>query len=178
MQVRATRRLPRVFSAQEVQALLNACMRQRDRFLVSLLYESGMRIGQALGLRHADIRSYDGEIDIVPRSKQQWRTCKIPVSLTVHVSKEADGTVCRLSGPRKPRSLSRLCFRELVERARRSTDDYSTVIDLFRKLSARAGLHATPHMFRHTHATDLYCEPDGTQHMSNAVLGTHRSRPP
>jgi hypothetical protein len=26
---------------------------------------------------------------------------------------------------------------------------YSTVIDLFRKLSARTGLHATPHMFRH-----------------------------
>src|SRR5580698_6369388 len=40
MQVRATRRLPRVFSAQEVQTLLNACMRLRDRFLVSLLYES------------------------------------------------------------------------------------------------------------------------------------------
>ena len=32
---------------------------------------------------------------------------------------------------------------------------YPTVIDLFRKLSARTGLHATPHMFRHTHATDL-----------------------
>ncbi len=32
---------------------------------------------------------------------------------------------------------------------------YSTVIDLFRKLSGRTGLQATPHMFRHTHATDL-----------------------
>ncbi len=34
--VRVTRRLPRVFSPQEVQALLNACVRRRDRLLVSL----------------------------------------------------------------------------------------------------------------------------------------------
>ena len=32
---------------------------------------------------------------------------------------------------------------------------YSTVIDLFRKLSRKTGLRATPHMFRHTHATEL-----------------------
>jgi len=29
------------------------------------------------------------------------------------------------------------------------------VIDLFRKLRTRTGLHVTPHMFRHTHATEL-----------------------
>jgi integrase/recombinase XerD len=32
---------------------------------------------------------------------------------------------------------------------------YATVIDFFRQLSKRTGLKATPHMFRHTHATDL-----------------------
>jgi len=76
MQVRAIRRLPRVFSAQESQALLNACARQRDRLLVSLLYESGMRVGQVLGLRHADIRSYDGEIDIIPRANSNGALAK------------------------------------------------------------------------------------------------------
>jgi integrase len=29
------------------------------------------------------------------------------------------------------------------------------LIDLFRQLSKRTGLKATPHIFRHTHATDL-----------------------
>ena len=155
MQVRATRRLPRVFSAQEVQTLLNACMRLRDRFLVSQLYESGMRIGQALGLRHADIRSYDGEIDIVPRSNSNGALAKSRSPYTVHVSKD----------------LMELYADYLVHESQEASHDYvfvnwwsgrvgapmnySTVIDLFRKLSARAGLHATPHMFRHTHATDL-----------------------
>lgn len=155
MQVRATRRLPRVFSAQEVQALINACGRRRDRLLVSLLYESGMRIGQALGLRHADIRSYDGEIDIVPRENSNGALAKTRSPYTVHVSKE----------------LMELYADYLVHEYQETTHDYvfvncwggrvgapmsyGVVIDLFRRLSARTGLHATPHMFRHTHATDL-----------------------
>jgi integrase/recombinase XerD len=155
MQVRATRRLPRVFSAQEVQALLNACARQRDRLLVSLLYESGMRVGQALGLRHADIRSYEGEIDIIHRANSNGACAKSRSPYTVHVSK----------------ALMELYADYLVHEYQEATHDYvfvnwwsgrigapmtyATVIDLFRKLSARTDLHATPHMFRQTHATDL-----------------------
>jgi integrase len=59
--------LPKTLTPQEVQWLVAACRHMRDRFLVGLLFESGMRIGQALGLRHTDVRSWDNEIDIVPR---------------------------------------------------------------------------------------------------------------
>jgi site-specific recombinase XerD len=58
---------PKTLTPQEVGLLVAACRHLRDRFLVGLLFESGMRIGQALGLRHADVRSWDNEIDIVPR---------------------------------------------------------------------------------------------------------------
>src|SRR5581483_8856555 len=58
---------PKTLTPQEVGLLVAACRHVRDRFLVGLLFESGMRIGQALGLRHEDIRSWDNEIDIVPR---------------------------------------------------------------------------------------------------------------
>jgi integrase/recombinase XerD len=44
-----------------------ACRHLRDKLLVRLLAETGMRIGQALGLRHSDIKSWDNEIWIVPR---------------------------------------------------------------------------------------------------------------
>lgn len=153
--VRVTRHLPRVFSPREVQALLDACMRRRDRLLVSLLYESGMRIGQALGLRHADIRSFDGEIDIVPRTNSNGARAKSRSPYTVHVSKE----------------LMALYADYLVHEHKEASHDYVfvnwwggrigapmtyfTVIDLFRKLSSKTGLRATPHMFRHTHATEL-----------------------
>ena len=35
--------------------LIDACARLRDRFLLSLLRATGLRIGEALGLRHEDI---------------------------------------------------------------------------------------------------------------------------
>ena len=54
-----------------------------------LLHESGMRIGQALGLRHADIRSYDGAIDIVPRANSNGALAKSRSPYVVHVSKQA-----------------------------------------------------------------------------------------
>ena len=123
MQVRATRRLPRVFSAQEVQALLNACARQRDRLLVSMLYESGMRIGQVLGLRHADVRSYDGEIDIIPRANSNGALAKSRSPYTVHVSKELMELYADYLVHEYQQSDSRLRFRELVGRSHRSTDD-------------------------------------------------------
>ena len=47
--------------------VLGACEHSRDRFLVALLSETGMRIGQALGLRHGDFVSRDLAVHIVPR---------------------------------------------------------------------------------------------------------------
>ncbi len=50
--------LPKTVTPAQVQLLLDACERRRDRFLVALLYDTGLRIGQALGLRHDDVRSW------------------------------------------------------------------------------------------------------------------------
>ena len=178
MQVRAIRRLPRVFSAQEVQALLNACARQRDRLLVSLLYDSGMRVGQVLGLRHADIRSYDGEIDIIPRANSNGALAKSRSPYTVHVSKELMELLRGLSGSRIPTDHSRLCFRELVGRAHRGTDDLlhgdrSVPQTQRQDWPARHAAHVPAHARDRSVAGRL-----GRQHMSSGVSGTRRSRLP
>ena len=60
-------RVPGTLAAEEVAAIVAACERLRDRFLFCLLAETGMRIGQALGLRHADFVSRAKEAHIVPR---------------------------------------------------------------------------------------------------------------
>lgn len=51
----------------EVQAILDSCDRLRDRFLFAVLHESGVRIGEALGLRLADIAEAERVITVVPR---------------------------------------------------------------------------------------------------------------
>jgi integrase len=61
------RRGPRTLSGEQIVALLAGCRHLRDRFLVSLLAETGMRVGQALGLRHEDFVSRSKEVRIVPR---------------------------------------------------------------------------------------------------------------
>lgn len=155
MQVRSTRRLPRVFSQQEVQALINACSRRRDRLLVSLLYESGMRIGQVLGLRHSDIRSYDGEVDIIPRRNYNGALAKTRSPYTVHVSKDLMELYADYLVHEYQETAHGYVFVNCWSGRIGAPMTYAAVIDLFRRLSAKIRLHATPHMFRHTHATDL-----------------------
>jgi integrase len=67
VKLKAPRRLPGSLSVVEITTILAACVRLRDRFLIALLAETGMRIGQALGLRHADFVSRRREVAIVPR---------------------------------------------------------------------------------------------------------------
>lgn len=62
------KRLVKTLTHEQVLQLIDACTQTRDRFLLTLLYETGMRIGQVLGLRHSDIKVEDGQIQIVPRS--------------------------------------------------------------------------------------------------------------
>jgi integrase/recombinase XerD len=61
------RRLPRVLSLSQVEAILRAQRRVRDRFLFALLFQTGMRVGQALGLRHEDVVTWENRIEIVCR---------------------------------------------------------------------------------------------------------------
>ena len=46
---------PKVLTPQQVQAILDACEHLRDRLLFALLLDTGVRIGEALGLRHEDL---------------------------------------------------------------------------------------------------------------------------
>lgn len=68
MRLRTERRLPETLSPEQVAMLLAACDHLRDRLLIALLAETGMRAGQALGLRHCDVISRAKTIRIVPRS--------------------------------------------------------------------------------------------------------------
>jgi len=48
-----------------------------------------------------------------------------------------------------------LCVCEYLGRSYRSPMTYSAVASLFNRLKKKTGIDARPHLFRHTHATDL-----------------------
>jgi len=62
--VREIKELPKTISKEQFIQLNGACTNYRDKFLIWLLYETGLRIGQALALRHEDIICWDNEIRV------------------------------------------------------------------------------------------------------------------
>src|SRR5712691_1724473 len=74
--LKAPRKLPRVLTAAEMQAILDACTRLRDRFFFAVLHETGCRAGEVLGLRHEDIAAAECEISIVPRENANGARAK------------------------------------------------------------------------------------------------------
>ena len=56
---------------EDVLTLIQHCHLMRDAFLITLLYNTGMRIGQALGLRHTDVDIEGHVIWIVPRTDNE-----------------------------------------------------------------------------------------------------------
>ena len=83
--LKAPKKLPRILTVAETQAVLDACTRLRDRFFFALMHETGCRAGEVLGLPHEDIAAAEQEITVMPgenangaRAKSGART--VPVA--------------------------------------------------------------------------------------------------
>jgi integrase/recombinase XerD len=151
--LREPRRLPRTLSLEQVTAVIHAQRRLRDRFLFALLFGTGMRIGQALGLRHCDVVSHERRIELVARednangARGKGGFGSVPITgelVRLHSDYmhdeygdlDCDYVFVNLWGGRVGRPMTYASVNEIVLRTRR-----------------RVGFHFTPHMFRHTYAT-------------------------
>jgi integrase/recombinase XerD len=64
LRMKIPKALPKVPEAEDVKRLLNACVTRRDKALVALLIDSGLRISEAIALRVGDLNLADGTINI------------------------------------------------------------------------------------------------------------------
>ena len=55
LKARAETPFPEALTAEQAETVLGCCRTPRERFLVILLHDTGLRIGEALGLRRADM---------------------------------------------------------------------------------------------------------------------------
>jgi integrase/recombinase XerD len=85
IKLKAPRKHPTILTVTQIQAVLDACTRLRDRFLFVLLWESGIRIGEALGLRHEDIAAAEGELTVTPRVNDNRARAKSASPRTIPV---------------------------------------------------------------------------------------------
>ena len=67
---------------EEIRQLVDACKKERDRLLITLLFQTGVRISEALALTPAAIRNFEGKpaMEIVGKGKK-LRMVALPVNL-------------------------------------------------------------------------------------------------
>ena len=150
--VRAARKLPRILTVAETQAILDACGRLRDRFFIALLHETGCRAGEALGLRHEDIAAAEREIAIVARENANGARAKsggraVPVGAEL-IRLYGDYLHCEYGD-----AGSDYVFVNIWAGLRGQAWSYPAAYDLVVRLRARTGLDFGPHWFRHSAAT-------------------------
>lgn len=127
----------------ELRALLEAPKRMRDRLIIKLLYETGMRVGELSGLTIGDVDLDVGEITI-QHAKRHREGRKVPIvnSWTRTMLRDYVGTrknrkdplfVSNKRGPLSRRQIERLIF------------NYGTEVNLDKD-------KRHPHVLRHTHA--------------------------
>jgi len=150
-----SRQHPRLVTARQVQAILDACDRLRDRLLLSVLWDSGVRIGEALGLRHEDLAAAEQELTVVRRVNDNRARAKSPSSRTIPVS----ASLMRLYADYLHGEYGDLdsdyVFVALWAGQRGRPLTYAAVYDLVLRLRRRTGIDFDPHWYRHAYATRL-----------------------
>ncbi|HRC12026.1 MAG TPA: tyrosine-type recombinase/integrase [Dermatophilaceae bacterium] len=174
LRLRQERRLPRTLTDEQVLTLIEACEHLRDRFLLILLVETGLRVGQALGLRHADFVSHRRELRIVPRGDNaNGARAKTIDTHTIPISAGVARLYTAYMFEEYGECDSDYVFVNLFAEPYGRPLRYQAVHQLVRKLRARTGIEFTLHMLRHSRATDLLRRGVGVEVV--ARLLTHRS---
>jgi site-specific recombinase XerD len=153
--LKGPKKLPRVLAAAEVQAILDACTHLRDRFLFAVLYDTGMRVGEALGLRHSDIAAAACEITVVPRDNDNGARSKSREQRAIPVG----AALVRLYADYMHGEYGDLdsdyVFVNLFAEPRGQAMSYPAAYDLVQRLRKRTGIDFDPHWYRHSMATRL-----------------------
>lgn len=177
--VKPEHRLPKTLTGEQVQRLLDACTHTRDRLLLALMYETGLRVGQCSGLTHADLSIEDATLHIVPRADnpngarakmRSPQAIPLPEPLLHLYTDYLVDELCAL----EVETLPDFVFVNLWEGDIGRPLSYAAVMSLVKRLAKKTAIPFTPHMLRHTRAT-LWIKDD---HLPLAVVSrllTHRS---
>lgn len=157
LKLKEPRNLPKTLTQVQVETLVTACKHLRDKLLICLLYETGMRIGQVLGLRHEDMcTSGDNHICIIPRQNANGARPKTRNPYIIHTTKELMQLYSEYLINEYPETIdSDYVFVNIWRGQRGQPITYSTVQAFFRSIGQATGITVYPHLFRHTHATEL-----------------------
>lgn len=161
LKVKEPRRKLQILTKEQVQQILETTTNIRDTFLIQLLFETGLRIGEALSLFLEDfqfdfgkghrIRLTDrGELKNGARLKTGEREIFVSQALMDLYDDYLYEIVDELNID------TNFVFVKLRGENTGKPMTYSDVEALFKRLRQKTGINVHPHLFRHTHATMYY----------------------
>ena len=146
---------------EEAVTLLGECTNIRDYFLLYLLFETGMRIGEALSLWLEDFDLDGLKVSVTDRGELE----NLAEIKTVHSARKLDctqeladlfmGYICEVH---TCDINTNHVFLKLRGKNAGKPMDYTDVDNLFRMLRKKTGIQITPHVFRHTSLSLLYAD--------------------
>lgn len=155
IRLRAEQRIPETLDNEQIAAIVAACDRLRDQFLFSVLAASGLRIGEALGLRHSDIDAAARLVSVVRRRNANGARAKGLSGRRVPVP----AGVIRLYADYLHTEYGDLdsdyVFVNLWSGPIGHPMTYASVYDLVCRIRERTSISFGPHVFRHSYATEL-----------------------
>lgn len=151
------------FSEEEVHALSQAAERTRERFLVELLGETGMRIGEALGLRRGDMhllpdsralgcKEVGAHVHVRRRLNSNGALAKSRFPRTIPVSAVVVSLYAEYRYEREEVAAAEGCdmvFVNLYHAPLGEPMKYHNAYEAFKRLVVACGLEGAPHKMRH-----------------------------
>ncbi|MBU5310407.1 site-specific integrase [Tissierella carlieri] len=161
LKIEEPRKKLKVLTKEEVEEIYTATTNIRDSFLIRLLFETGLRIGEALSLFIEDfICDYQNghKIRLVDRGELVNGSKLKTGEREIHVSQELmdlfDDYMYDILDDLE--IDTNFVFIKIKGEKCGEPMDYSNVNSLFKMLEKKTGIRIYPHLLRHTHATMYY----------------------
>ncbi len=126
---------PKYLSVDEIEDLLERCVTPLEQVLIRVLFDAAVRISELMRIEMDDIDWEQGLVAVIRKGGHEGRVVMQPESMQairnwLDVRKSSDKRV----------------FMDI---------EHSHARTLVREIGERAGLHVTPHMFRHSRAVQM-----------------------
>ena len=167
IKVKEPKVFPGCLTDEQVAQLADACYTYRDRLIVMLFRETGIRRGELLGLHLADVQDFDsrGRIRIVRRddnpngAKAKGHDREIPILHNREAIQETfQAYLLEEYPPEAEEKEHGMLFVNLDGRFKGKPMTSARLNNLFYQLKDRTQIEAHPHLFRHTFATRMLKE--------------------
>ena len=151
-QKRSEEQKPDTLTDEQVEKLIEACPSSRDKCLIALLNDSGMRVGEALGIKIKDVQQEDYGMKIQVRSgKTGFRSVIVAGRSVIYIKRW-------LNEHPYANNMDSYLFVELNNGHNAKQGEplkHYIVNSIMIRLRERTGIRVYAHMFRHSAASRL-----------------------